>query len=96
MVAVGAGGGQLPVHGDGFLGHWQRVGRAAHRGEPDAEVGQRLGEAGAVAVGAGGGQLPADGGGFLGDWQRAGDRLRRLGATAHPQRIGACEQGGQD
>ena len=37
-VAVRAGGGQLPVHGDGFLGDRQRVGRAAQRGEPDAEV----------------------------------------------------------
>ena len=77
-VAVRAGGGQLPVDGDGFLGDRQRVGRAAQLGEPDAEVVQRGGEVGAVAVRAGGGQLPVDGDGFLGDRQRVG-RAAQLG-----------------
>jgi hypothetical protein len=43
-VPVGAGGGKFPVGGDGFLGNRQRLGRAAQRGEPDVEVGQRGGE----------------------------------------------------
>ena len=71
-VAVGVGGGQLPVDGDGLLGDRQRVGRAAQLREPDAEVGQGGGEVGAVAVGVGGGQLPVDGDGLLGDRQGLG------------------------
>ena len=84
-----AGGGQLPVDGDGLLGDRQRVGRAAQRREPDAEVVQRAGEVGAVAVRAGGGQLPADGDGLLGDGQRVGRaaQLREPDAEA-VQRVG--------
>jgi hypothetical protein len=37
-VAVRAGGGQLPVHADGFLLDRQGVGRAAQLREPDAEA----------------------------------------------------------
>jgi len=39
-IAVEAGGGQFPVHGDGLLGHRQSVARPAHLPEPDSELGQ--------------------------------------------------------
>ena len=71
-VTVRAGGGQLPVHGDGFLRDRQGVRRAAQLGERDAEVAQRAGEVGAVTVRARGGQFPADRDGFLGGGQRLG------------------------
>ena len=79
-MAVGVGGGQLAVDGDGFLGDGQRVGRAAQLGEPDAEVGQRGGRDRGGGGRAGRGQLAADCDGFLGGRQRVGRaaQLRRL------------------
>ena len=62
---VGAGGGELPVGGDGFLDRGQGILPPPQAGQAERLVVQRHGEVGQERVGAGGGQLAVDGDGFL-------------------------------